>query len=304
MRRQEAIPVSDPIVSPILINGKPVGRPDKNGNVIIEDEETASAFMRQSWEVYMQAYSQMPLEDRLWALLARMTPGPKFNTFLRLHSNVKWAFSMHRSPGACPGCGIALPIESHLCTSCNHDPEIRKEYHGGFKTTDEATAAIATFDATRRSEGWLIAEIVSLIRIEVLVNANKHYVRSAYDVLRLCGMEPGFDYVKAALAVANYGNMVPEETDEDVQFNNNTRAVLRWCPYDIYLQTDHWKRVRKEAIERAGHRCQLCNRHYNEATLQAHHRTYDRRGQEEPGDLTVLCVDCHGKFHKNGKVAR
>lgn len=46
------------------------------------------------------------------------------------------------------------------------------------------------------------------------------------------------------------------------------------------------------------------NRSGNETTLQAHHRTYENRGQEQPGDLTVLCRDCHSTFHKNGRLAR
>lgn len=73
------------------------------------------------------------------------------------------------------------------------------------------------------------------------------------------------------------------------------RPDLRAMPYQDYLKTKHWQRVRREALERADGRCQLCN---SPDHLEVHHRTYERRGQEEPGDLTVLCATCHSKFHE------
>lgn len=71
-------------------------------------------------------------------------------------------------------------------------------------------------------------------------------------------------------------------------------AVLGAMPYDRYLQTSQWKQRAAECKAAAGGRCQVCNR-YGE--LHAHHRTYERRGCEEPGDLTALCDDCHAMFH-------
>lgn len=54
--------------------------------------------------------------------------------------------------------------------------------------------------------------------------------------------------------------------------------------YAEYLQTDWWKHLREEALERALHRCQLCN---NVEDLQVHHRKYPKRWGTEPvEDLT------------------
>jgi 5-methylcytosine-specific restriction endonuclease McrA len=66
-------------------------------------------------------------------------------------------------------------------------------------------------------------------------------------------------------------------------------------PYKQYLLTGHWQQKRREALERANHACQLCP-----ATkgLQVHHRTYERRGCEDPSDLTVLCGRCHTRHHE------
>ena len=72
-------------------------------------------------------------------------------------------------------------------------------------------------------------------------------------------------------------------------------AYLATCPYDEYLGTIEWEHKRQAALARAGHRCRLCNA---AGALEVHHRTYDRRGHEDPDDLIVLCNRCHGRHHK------
>lgn len=73
---------------------------------------------------------------------------------------------------------------------------------------------------------------------------------------------------------------------------------LKTMPYKHYLQTEHWKSIRSEAIKQADYKCQLCNKN---AHLQVHHRTYENRGNEKSGDLIVLCKGCHAKFHNKLK---
>lgn len=70
--------------------------------------------------------------------------------------------------------------------------------------------------------------------------------------------------------------------------------------YGEYLRTDHWKQKRKQALDRAGHRCQFCNA---VGTLQVHHRVYNL-WHEELSDLTVLCGLCHESFHKERGLAK
>ncbi len=77
---------------------------------------------------------------------------------------------------------------------------------------------------------------------------------------------------------------------------------LRALPYREYLQTPHWKRRRQDKVRVAGYRCQLCNR--GGVTLNVHHRTYERLGEEHDGDLTVLCQDCHSTFHEHRRLGR
>jgi len=64
--------------------------------------------------------------------------------------------------------------------------------------------------------------------------------------------------------------------------------------YDEYIQSEEWFARAYAAKVRAGHRCQVC---YSPDKIQAHHRTYDRLGNELPTDITVLCDKCHKLFH-------
>lgn len=71
-------------------------------------------------------------------------------------------------------------------------------------------------------------------------------------------------------------------------------------PYREYLQTPEWRERRHKALLRAKFSCQVC---CSKSSLNVHHRTYVRVGDEDPGDLIVLCEDCHGIFHREGKLA-
>jgi hypothetical protein len=82
--------------------------------------------------------------------------------------------------------------------------------------------------------------------------------------------------------------------------NDGQQPDLQSMRYADYLQTDHWKEKRKKALRFANFKCQICN---GSKDLNVHHRTYERLGNELLGDLTVLCVDCHAIFHKNGELA-
>jgi len=67
--------------------------------------------------------------------------------------------------------------------------------------------------------------------------------------------------------------------------------------YYEYINSPEWKAKADAAKERAEYRCQVCNRPGASSTLHAHHRTYENLGHEKPGDITVLCADCHALFH-------
>lgn len=65
--------------------------------------------------------------------------------------------------------------------------------------------------------------------------------------------------------------------------------------YKDFIRTPYWKFV-SEIVKKERGRCQLCG---STKDLEAHHLTYEHHGDElhHLEDLTVLCHDCHAKFH-------
>lgn len=92
------------------------------------------------------------------------------------------------------------------------------------------------------------------------------------------------------------------EFDQVCIFGDYSVFALQKIPYQVYLKSKHWKKKREDALAKANHTCQLCNT--QQGTLDVHHRTYKRRGWEQPEDLIVLCRACHTKFHHDAKEAK
>lgn len=65
--------------------------------------------------------------------------------------------------------------------------------------------------------------------------------------------------------------------------------------HDIYLNSPHWGKLKKVALQRADYKCQMCSG--KNIKLNVHHNTYKNLGHEYITDLVVLCERCHSKFH-------
>ncbi|QDM15837.1 hypothetical protein FNL55_07630 [Tardiphaga sp. vice352] len=66
--------------------------------------------------------------------------------------------------------------------------------------------------------------------------------------------------------------------------------------YREYIQSNAWRTnpARLREFQAARFECRLCPAKADEgATLESHHRVYDRLGCERDGDLTTLCSACH-----------
>jgi 5-methylcytosine-specific restriction endonuclease McrA len=72
------------------------------------------------------------------------------------------------------------------------------------------------------------------------------------------------------------------------------RRRLASMTYEQYLGTRHWRQRRERSLVLADHRCERCGAR---STLQVHHRTYERLGEELDEDLEVLCDRCHAAEH-------
>lgn len=75
-------------------------------------------------------------------------------------------------------------------------------------------------------------------------------------------------------------------------------GILREMPYREYLLTDHWRAVREATLRRAHWSCRMCGG----KAWQAHHLTYERRGEELPEDTVALCDACHKMWHETWQL--
>ena len=72
--------------------------------------------------------------------------------------------------------------------------------------------------------------------------------------------------------------------------------------YKQYIKSDAWAEKRRQRLEIAGHKCEMCGRlEENSKGLQVHHITYADLGNEDVGNqLIALCGRCHillGKYY-------
>lgn len=80
-------------------------------------------------------------------------------------------------------------------------------------------------------------------------------------------------------------------------------APRRRVDYYDYIQSPAWQTKAEAAKKRVGYRCQICNAGREDgAILDAHHRTYERLGNERPEDITVLCRNCHELYETNKRA--
>jgi len=64
--------------------------------------------------------------------------------------------------------------------------------------------------------------------------------------------------------------------------------------YNEYIRSSEWKKKCREAIKRAGEKCEVCGAP-KWSKLSVHHITYERFKHELPKDLKVVCARCHIK---------
>ena len=95
------------------------------------------------------------------------------------------------------------------------------------------------------------------------------------------------------------GAVSPASTEKEITAPVR-KVISRGGQYQKYLQSPEWQSTRKQAIARAGYRCQLCGAYAS--CLEVHHNTYENLGNAHPTDIIVLCHDCHSRFHAGGRM--
>ena len=75
--------------------------------------------------------------------------------------------------------------------------------------------------------------------------------------------------------------------------------------YRRVLASGRWARIKRDAIARAGGRCERCGRDFGRrwrARPTVHHLHYGTLGRESLADVEALCQLCHA--HEHGYVPR
>jgi hypothetical protein len=68
--------------------------------------------------------------------------------------------------------------------------------------------------------------------------------------------------------------------------------------YGEYLQSEDWLALRQQVLRRDNHRCVHTGKAKRpDDPLQVHHKTYERVGREDLGDLETVCLSWHRRHH-------
>jgi hypothetical protein len=93
---------------------------------------------------------------------------------------------------------------------------------------------------------------------------------------------------------------VPSQNAKNRKEARKSKKKNKKVKYEKYITSAKWRKRRKLLLEAIGEACEICHANHS---LHAHHNNYKTRGDEQNGDLTVLCNECHDMFHKASKVA-
>jgi hypothetical protein len=113
---------------------------------------------------------------------------------------------------------------------------------------------------------------------------------------------------KAKLDILLKNKNVQQNADQRSSQNNSkllsADSISERVNYYEYIKSQAWREKAEEAKARAGNRCEVCNKSRAEVQLDAHHRTYDRLGNEPLEDITVLCRDCHQIYEDAKRIPK
>ena len=96
------------------------------------------------------------------------------------------------------------------------------------------------------------------------------------------------------MIIINKKLIICRDTEEVI-----TGTTKKEC-YEKYLNSKHWRDLRKNIAYKQSNRCQICYKLIKKG-YHIHHLTYDNIGNEKDTDLMFLCENCHNKIH-NGKI--
>jgi len=174
--------------------------------------------------------------------------------------------------------------------------------------TDDDLADILAIEITEAMQVWE-ARPISLFDCLEPSCRTPLLVRNRTHLLRLLRLEQSFSrFVRAEDPVEfkKLATMLCESCAQGLQHSYDEQhraerciqqarvAQLSRMPFAEYALTPEWRTRRNRVLFRAGKQCELCE---ERESLQVHHKTYERYGQELLTDLIALCRECHARHH-------
>lgn len=187
-----------------------------------------------------------------------------------------------------------LPLEERLAILAGNgelpdDPrliEYRESLH-------EAQRGLSAEPGAHERYARSIAPYLQLRVEQTPASMRKFMMKALAETLPLGAVAVAFRATEEELEYIKAGPVYEHEPVDEID-------RLARMPYKAYLRSEHWQKVRADALERAEHRCQICNR---ADRLEVHHRDYKRRGCERAADVVVLCAICHSRHHGTLRAA-
>ena len=175
---------------------------------------------------------------------------------------------------------------------------------------------IGQYIAYKRKEGWTGIEPEEKSYYDLLTNEEFyiHCRRFLSDCICLsCSKCPvqGFESRLSGINNECFFNLTEEEKKKIkiVKSPEKQFDLVNQCPlyikdsdkriYYDYVHSPLWREIRNIFIEQHPF-CEGCGRAPDEVGLVVHHKTYKHLGfEDEYGDCTVLCGQCHDELHKD-----
>ena len=103
--------------------------------------------------------------------------------------------------------------------------------------------------------------------------------------------------ITGLLGLPNEGLYSPDARRR-ISRKSQVKHETSYSQYNGYLQSSHWKDIRRQRLAMDGFQCSICGTAKN---LDVHHLTYERLGHEDLDDLVSLCKRCHAIVHEKDK---
>lgn len=92
-----------------------------------------------------------------------------------------------------------------------------------------------------------------------------------------------------------------EERQREFENKQGKQNEDFWRKYNAYLQTPHWKQVRRRVLIRDSFLCQNCFTKLTDSNAHVHHISYEaykRLGYSFAFECVSLCRTCHDDYHR------